>query len=165
MGSWMATIYLESSIPSYLAARPSRDPTTAANQQLTHEWWQTAPAEFEIFVSEAVVNEIARGNPAMAARRLNFVDGLPILPATDDVRALNRIYRKSLGLVGRARRDVPHFSFAVSYELDYLVTWNLAHIASPRVVRKLADLNEELGRHVPIVTTPAAFLADESERL
>ena len=44
-------VYLETTIPSYLTARPSRDLVTAAHQQITREWWDTRRHAFDLFVS------------------------------------------------------------------------------------------------------------------
>ena len=35
-------VYIETTIISYLAARPNRDLIAARHQQVTHEWWQSA---------------------------------------------------------------------------------------------------------------------------
>src|SRR5947208_2396372 len=117
----MPNVYLETTIPSYLAAHPSRDLVIAAHQQITHEWWREARKRFNLFVSEAVLGEIRCGDPDAVARRLAIVDGLPVLELNDDVRALVHAYDENLGLLGRARADLPHFAFAVAYEMDYLV--------------------------------------------
>ena len=37
-------VYVETTVLSYLAARPSRDLVVVAHQRLTAEWWQAAPA-------------------------------------------------------------------------------------------------------------------------
>ena len=115
----MPTIYLETTIPSYLAARPSRDPIVNAHQQITDEWWRDARKHFELYVSEAVLTEIRIGDPDAAARRLATVEGLPILEINDDVRYLAHVYAQSLDLTGRAKADLPHIAFAVAYEMDW----------------------------------------------
>ena len=38
------TAYIETSVVSYLTARPSRDVVIAAYQEITREWWRDAPA-------------------------------------------------------------------------------------------------------------------------
>ena len=91
-------------------------------------------------------------------RRLAYVDGLPILAVNDDVRALVNVYDKRLGLEGRARGDLPHFAFAVAYEVDYLVTWNCAHIANGEMIRRLLRVNAELNRFTPLIVTPEEIL-------
>ncbi len=156
----MATVYLETTIPSYLTARPSRDLITAAHQQITHEWWATAGDRYDLFVSQAVLDEVASGDPAFVRRRMKILTDLRALAFSDDVGSLIKIYVNRLGLTGSATRDVPHFAYSVAYNMDYLVTWNCAHIANGQVIRRLVHLNSELGRHTPIIVTPEELLAN-----
>lgn len=162
----MPTAYLETTIPSYLAADPSRDLIIAAHQQITHEWWQAARRRFDLYVSEAVLGEIRAGDPDAAARRLGLVDGIPVLQLNHQVRDLVHEYDQRLGLVGRAKADLPHFGFAVAYEMDYLVTWNCSHIANGEIIRRLMAANLELDRPTPLIVTPEEILElpDEEER-
>ena len=159
----MPTVYLETTIPSYLAAQPSRDLVVAAHQQIGHEWWHTARERFELFVSEAVLYEIRAGDSAVVERRLALVEGLPVLGVNDDVRALVRTYDQELGLQGRARADLPHFAFAFAYEMDFLVTWNCSHIANGTIIRRLLHLNERLARPTPLIVTPEEVLEPPEE--
>src|SRR5438128_1145210 len=111
----MASVYIETTIPSYLVARPSRDLVTAAHQQITHEWWPTAKDRFELYISEAVLKEIRGGDPAYAARRMAIVTDLDILAFSSDVDSLAREYERRLVLTGSAVTDLAHFAFAVAY--------------------------------------------------
>jgi hypothetical protein len=70
-----ARVYLETTIPSYLAARPSRDLLMAGHQQITRDWWDTRRAGFDLFVSELVRQESAAGDPNLARRRLELLAG------------------------------------------------------------------------------------------
>ncbi len=155
--------YLETSIPSYLAARPSADLLIAAHQQVTHEWWRDAPTKYDLYVSEAVLREIRKGDPDAAARRLEFVKELPVLRLNDDIRSLARVYQERTGLGEGAGADMAHVAFAVFYEADYLVTWNCAHIANRAVIRKLTEVNRELGRYTPLIVTPEDLVAPDWE--
>ena len=154
----MPSLYLETTIPSYLAAYPSRDLVIAAHQQITHDWWRTAPSRFDLYISEAVLEEIQAGDPDAVARRLEIVEGLPILALSNDVATLVNAYEDRLGLVGRARPDLLHIAFTVAYESDYLVTWNCRHIANGETIRRLARANAELGRFTPVIVTPEELL-------
>src|SRR5260370_5289815 len=153
-----ATLYLESTIPSYLAARPSRDLIVAAHQQITHEWWLQARSGFDIYISPAVMSEISAGDPDAAARRLALVEGLPLLDATEEVGPLAREYQNGLALPPAARLDAEHLAYTVAYALDYLLTWNCAHLANGRIIQRLQDINVRLGRATPIILTPEALV-------
>lgn len=159
----MPTVYLETTIPSYLVARPSRDLIIAAHQQITHEWWREAGDRFDLYISEAVLAEIRAGDPDAAARRLAIVDGLPILALNEDVRTLVRAYDQRLRLGERARADLPHLAFAVAYAMDYLVTCNCAHLANGEVIHRLREVNVGLQRSTPIIVTPEELLESPDE--
>ena len=154
----MLPVYLETTIPSYLAAQPSSDLVVAAHQHISREWWKIAHQRFDLYVSEAVLSEVRAGDPDIAAKRLALLEGSPILQLNEDVRSLTRKYGEELGLQGRARADLPHFAFAVAYEMDYLVTWNCTHIANGTVIRRLRYLNDQLGRPTPLIVTPEEIL-------
>jgi len=156
----MASVYVETTIPSYLAARPSRDLIIAAHQQITHEWWTAAKDRFDLYVSEAVLGEIRSGDPKSAARRIEIVADLSVLAIFKDVGDLIREYSQRLGLAGSAAGDLPHFAFAVAYNMDYLVTWNCKHIANGQVIRRLAAVNEVINPRTPIICTPEELLAE-----
>ncbi len=64
------SVYVETTIISYLTARPNRDLVMAAHQQITHEWWETRRKDFALFVSRFVVEEASLGETAMAEKRL-----------------------------------------------------------------------------------------------
>lgn len=159
----MPSVYIETTIPSYLTARRSRDLIVAAHQQLTDEWWSSAADRFDLFISEAVLAEIRAGDATYAARRLQLISDLPVLGFSDDVESLIRTYHHRLGLAGSATADIPHFAYAVAYEMDYLVTWNCRHIANGQVIRRLAAVNAEIGRFMPIIVTPEELLPDLPE--
>jgi hypothetical protein len=68
-----AKVYIETTIPSYLAARPSRDLLTAAHQQITRDWWESRAPAFDLYVSEPVLEEAAAGDATLARRRLELL--------------------------------------------------------------------------------------------
>jgi len=154
----MQTVYLETTIPSYLAAKASGDLIVAAHQKITQDWWQKANERFDLYVSEAVLAEVRAGDPEAMSRRLQVIEHLPVLAINEDVRALTIHYLKNLRLSGKAQADIPHFAFAVSYQMDYLVTWNCAHIANGEMIKRLIAVNAVVKRHTPIIVTPEEIL-------
>jgi hypothetical protein len=154
----MPSVYIETTIPSYLAARRSRDLITAAHQQITHDWWDTARERFDLYVSHAVLDEIHRGDPAYVAKRTEIIRDLDVLAFTNDVANLIREYHARCVLTGSASADLAHFAYAVAYNLDYLVTWNCRHIANGQVIKRLAKANDAIGRSTPVIVTPEELL-------
>jgi hypothetical protein len=161
----MPTVYIETTIPSYLVARRSRDLVVSAHQQVTHEWWTDARRGFELFVSEAVLSEIRAGDPKYAAKRTKLVSNIEVLRFTPDVEDLIFEYERRLGLSGAASSDLPHFAYSVAYNMDYLLTWNCRHIANGHVIKRLLAANDALGRPTPIIITPEELIADLSDEV
>jgi hypothetical protein len=101
------------------------------------------------------------GDPEAASRRLALVAGLPILALAEEVDILAEEYFHKLGLPRGAELDVVHLAYAVFYEVDYLLTWNCAHLANGLVIKRLQRINAGLGRPTPIIATPEEFLTSQ----
>ena len=91
-------LYLETTVPSYLTAWPSRDLIRAGHQQITKEWWQTRRDHFEIYISQFVLDETAGGDAQAARDRLDAIQEFPILDLTDDVHHLGQLVNQLLQL-------------------------------------------------------------------
>ena len=126
-------IYIESTIPSYVVARPARDLLQAARQQLTRDWWDSQRKKHEIFASQIVLDEIAFGEKAMARLRLELLQGVPLLRVTDEVKEFARKILSSRLLPATADRDAAHIALASAYEMDILLSWNCRHIANAAI--------------------------------
>ncbi len=146
-------VYVETSVISYLAAMPSRDVVTLAHQQLTFEWWSES-GRFDLYVSDAVLAEAARGDPAAAARRVAVLQDLPVLEVTREVSELAGRFLNAGVLPAAALVDAVHVAAAVVHGMDYLLTWNCAHIANAAVRASLERACREYGFEPPIICTP-----------
>ena len=151
-------IYIESTIPSYVVARPARDLLQAARQQLTQDWWLLRREEHELFTSQVVLDEIAAGERVMAERRLALVAGLALLRSTPDIEALAVDVLKSGLLPATADGDAAHIALATAYGMDILLTWNCRHIANAAIVGRLRRLAAERGYTLPEIYTPEELL-------
>ena len=81
-------VYIETTIISYLAARPSRDLIVAGHQQITHEWWQIARPDFAVVSSQLVIREATAGDPVAAEARLAFLADLTLLEISEEALTL-----------------------------------------------------------------------------
>jgi hypothetical protein len=158
----MARVYLESSFVSYLTAAPreSRDPIAAAHQQITIEWWSRRRTDFDLVVSQVVIDEVQTGDPVLAKNRLGIVASLPSLSVTDEATTLARDILSKGFLPQKAFPDALHIAIATVHEVEYLLTWNCKHIANVEVLPRIADLCESLGFKLPIICTPEELLGD-----
>ena len=152
------TVYLETTIPSYLAAKPSRDLITAAHQQLTREWWQTRRAAFELYVSELVLQEAALGDPDLARDRLGYVAGIMSLAISPPAQALAGTLVDSGVLPAKAAADALHIGIAAANGVDYLLTWNIRHLANAAMRRRIEDACRSAGLVAPVLCTPEELM-------
>jgi len=154
----MPKIYIETSIPSYLTARPSNDIRVAANQNITIEWWETRRPNFELFISEFVFAEASLGNPEAAKRRLDAIANLPILATTDDVKVLVKALIFKGPIPEKAEIDAFHIAVAAVNGTEYLLTWNCTHIANAVMRPKIEEICRQQGVEPPIICTPQELM-------
>ena len=156
------TAYVETSVVSYLTARPSRDVLVLANQELTRLWWEER-RHYRLLISPFVIQEAREGDPVAAADRLAALTGLESLDPTAALESLAQQIQEALRLPARARFDALHVACAMHYEVDYLVSWNCAHLASARSIRLLADFCREQALWLPVICTPREMLGPDLE--
>nr|VFK43512.1 MAG: PIN domain [Candidatus Kentron sp. SD]VFK49518.1 MAG: PIN domain [Candidatus Kentron sp. SD]VFK80777.1 MAG: PIN domain [Candidatus Kentron sp. SD] len=150
----MKTVYVETSIISYLVARPSRDIIAAGHQQITHEWWATERNDFSLYVSALVLREASGGDPVAASTRLQWLQGIPVVAITPKVEALSEHLILRGALPAKAEADALHIATAAYHRLGFLLTWNWKHIANAIRRPLIERICREYGLDAPILCTP-----------
>lgn len=150
--------YVETSVISYLTARPSRDALASGHQELTRQWWEHRRSRFELYVSELVVQEAGRGDPSAARARLAMIAEYPVLRINPVARSLaDSILRRAV-LPSKAAADALHIALAAVNGMAFLLTWNCTHIANGFVLQSVSALCREAGFDPPIVCTPEELM-------
>jgi hypothetical protein len=147
------SVYVETSIVSYLTATPTLDVAVLAHQQITREWWANR-SEFELFVSQAVFDEARAGDPEATSRRLASLQGIAILEVTSTALEMARGLIQTGVLPPKALVDSIHVSTAAVHGIDYLLTWNCKHIANAAIRGKIERSCRALGLQPPLICTP-----------
>jgi hypothetical protein len=156
----LVRIYIESTTPSYVVARPARDLLQAARQQLARDWWESERRRHELFTSQVVLDEIAGGDREMAALRMGLMRGLPVLDATLAAEILaDKILQSGL-LPSTADGDAAHISLATVHRMDILLTWNCRHIANATIEIRLRRLVQARGYELPAISTPEELFGE-----
>lgn len=155
-------LYVETSIISYLTSRQSRDVVINANQQLAQEWWETRE-DFDLFISQVVVDEVSKGDAQTANERLNLIRDISLLDLNDQARDLAKEILRQNVLPQKAALDVFHIAVATVHRIDFLLTLNCKHIANAFILRRIEKICLELGYEPPIVCTPQEILEKENE--
>ena len=151
-------LYLESTIPSYLVARPSQAVVVAGQQLNTHQWWAKRLKDFDIYVSQVVLEEISAGDEEMARQRLELVKSFAELRLTDEVNVLIKALLRRGPLPPKAARDAAHIAVATVHGMHFLLTWNCRHIANAEILGKVQKICEQRGYNCPVVCTPAELM-------
>lgn len=149
-----ASVYIESSIISYLTSRPSRDVVKAGRQAITSDWWLNAKNQYETFISALVEEEISGGDPIAAARRLEAVTNIPSVPTTSEAELLAEALMASKAVPENSVRDALHIAIAATQGIDYLVTWNFKHINNAETKAVITRVVEADGWVCPIICSP-----------
>jgi len=149
----MATVYVETTIVSYLTARPSRDSVLAAHQTLTRAWWR-GRSTYELRVSQLVLDEAAAGNAVMRARRLRALRGIPVLALTDTATQVAKELVRKGALPEKATVDAFHIGLAAAHHVTYLLTWNCKHLANATMRGTIEAVCRSAGMTPPVICTP-----------
>jgi hypothetical protein len=148
------TIYIETTIVSYLTAWPSRDLVRMAQQQITREWWRERRGGFDLLTSELVVLEAAAGDPQAAAERLKALEGMTRLDITPTATQIADALVRELAVPSEASRDALHVGICAANGVDYLLTWNFRHLANAFLKGKISDVCLDLGYRPSVICTP-----------
>ena len=150
-------IYIETSVLSYLTSRPSRDVTVAGNQATTRDWWERR-ADFDLYISVFVLEESRVGDPRAVESRLQAISGVPEISITSEVALIADGLLSKASLPPKARLDALHIAAATLGGMDYLLTWNCAHIANPAFRPKIEQLIRSFGYEPPVICTPQELI-------
>ena len=148
------SVYIETTVVSYLTAWLSRDLIRAAHQQITQEWWQHRRNDFELFVSEFVINEAAAGDAEAAEKRLEALANIALLDVSLEVEKLAKKLIADKALPSKAVTDALHIAVASVHGINYLLSWNCKHIANAEMQSAIEKVCEEQGYKCPKICTP-----------
>ncbi|NQU39523.1 MAG: type II toxin-antitoxin system VapC family toxin [Lentisphaerae bacterium] len=155
-----ASVYVETSVISYLTGRPSRDVIVAGRQALTIEWWGTCLQRFDAFVSALVVTEAEDGDPSAAQTRLLAIEGIPALDVTDAAKTLAGQMVDGGPIPKEYPEDALHVAVCALNGIDYLVTWNCTHLANATIRRQVERFLERAGYVCPVICTPEELMEE-----
>lgn len=134
------TVYIETSVIGYLTARSTKNLIIAGNIETTRDWWQNRRNDFVLYISQVVLDEVAKGDIEIALKRLEILNELPLVELNQAVRDLSTQFLRRSNLPTLASDDAVHIAAATVHGLDYLLTWNCKHIAN-------AHASEEVSRN------------------
>jgi len=159
----MKSVYLETTVISYLTGRPSCNIVQAGHQEVTRQWWETRRGDFDLFISQLVIDEAGRGDTDAAHRRLAAITNLPLLDPTDETITVAESLLQRHALPRHASDDALHIALSAARGIDYLLTWNFKHIANAEKLWLIEATIRSHGLEPPIICTPEELLGGNHE--
>lgn len=151
-------VYIETTVVSYLTARPSRDVVIAGHQQVTHEWWDTRRSDYELCVSQLVIDEAAAGDAEAARERVAVLQPMLVLETTSEALELAKELIQAGALPAKAADDALHIAIAATMGVPFLLTWNCRHLANAIMRPMIEGVCKAKGFQAPIICTPEELL-------
>ena len=153
-----AKVYIETTVISYLTARPNRDVVIAGHQKITRDWWQTCRERFDVVASQLVVRKASAGDSRAAQERLEKLATLTLLEVTEEAVSLAQELLSTGAVPEKAAEDALHLAIAVTNGVEYLLTWNCKHLANATMRTKIEDVCRSVGYEPVIICTPEELL-------
>jgi len=148
------TVYIETTVVSYLTARASNDPLVAGEMAETQKWWRDVGPDYDLTTSQLVIDEASRGDPIAAQERLAILASLDLLPITESAKALALSLVNENALPAKAQVDALHVAIAATNGIEYLITWNCRHLANATLRSRIEQVCRESGFEPPVICTP-----------
>ena len=153
-------VYIETTVVSYLVARPSNDITVSDRQRLTRQLWEEYSEAFEFVTSDIVLEEAERGDPREAERRITLLDTLRRLPLSLEAAALAHKLIDEGTVLPQFLPDAQHIAIAVVHSIEYLVSWNYKHIVNETKRQHIINVCLTAGYQPTMLWTPEALIEE-----
>ncbi|MFQ5664709.1 MAG: type II toxin-antitoxin system VapC family toxin [Terriglobia bacterium] len=154
-------VYIETTIPSFYFESRS-EPDMVARREWTRRWWGDVGVRYEVVTSEAVVEELSRGDFPAREDCLRLIEPLPLVPIEPAVAEIVRTYIARQVMPSSPVGDALHLALASHHRCDFLITWNCRHLANANKFDHIRRVNVMLGLFVPAIVTPLELLGDDN---
>jgi predicted nucleic acid-binding protein len=158
----MKKIYIETSVVSYCVADRSENIRVAGHQLSTLAMWRELN-EYDVYISDIVVEEASVGNEEQIALRLNAIKEFKVLEIDEKVGKLAELLLQKKVVPEKCPEDAMHIAVATVNEIDFIVTWNFKHINNPFTKNKIRQVIEENGGCCPVLCSPEELIGENDE--
>jgi len=151
-------LYIETTVVSYLTAKPSRDIMVAGHQEATRELWPELSAKYDTYISALVFEEARKGDPDQAQMRIEAIEPFPMLDIDDEARTLAQKIITGKGIPAEYPEDALHIAVAAVNGIEVVITWNFAHLNNPFTRKMVRQIIEGEGYGCPEICSPEELL-------
>ena len=153
------TVYIETTIPSFYWETRT-DSESIAMKDWTREWWDGPRMLCDCWTSVAVMEELESGEHPEKEQKLDLLENALLLEINDEIREIAQVYIDNYLMPKDVAGDALHVAGASYYKMDYLLTWNCAHLANARKKQHLRRINGRLRLDTPEIITPLELLGE-----
>ena len=154
------SVYVDTTIPSYYV---DKRPQLRLHIERTRQWWDEERGLYDVYTSEFVMAELEEGNFPGKDSAIALLQQVPRLSPVAEIREIVEVYVANRLIPVIDLRDGFHLAFACFYKMDYLLTWNCAHLANIHKQEHIRIINMRLALHTPAIITPLELLPEEQE--
>jgi predicted nucleic acid-binding protein len=157
----ISKLYLDTSVISYLASKPTVNPVIKARQIITRKWWKTLVDLSTIYISIYSIEEREKGDRLAAENRKMIVKDIPILDTSDYIERFASIIFNDLKIPDKSKVDAFHLATAAIFKMDFVVSWNFKHMANSFVRKSYQSICLREGVFAPDIVTPEELLEEK----
>jgi predicted nucleic acid-binding protein len=154
-------VYLDSTFPSYYFDQRE---SLASFTEVTRKWWSEMSGNYDVFISDSVLQELNAGSYPQKDKIIGFVSEISLLPIADDLENIIEFYIDNYVMPQTLIGDAVHLAYASYYDIDYLLTWNCNHLANANKIKHIRIINGRLGLSTPQIITPLELFSEEEEK-
>ena len=125
-----------------------------ARRMATRDWWDSERRGFELFASVVTEQELGAGVYDSQSACLRLVRRLKYVPITGEIRRLAAVFLDQRLVPPNKPGDAAQLAVAVAHQMDYLLTWNYAHLANPATQARGESIVAKLGFRMPWLVSP-----------
>jgi hypothetical protein len=151
------SVYIETTIPSLVTARPSNNIIELSRQYVAKSFWENERHKYDLYISQYVIEECEKGDKDAAKRRLDLIKNVPRLPVETEAENLAEEYFEYLNIPQKAKTDCFHLAVCVIKKIDFLISWNMSHLGGATYL-KTATFNIKRNLWLPQLLTPDVFM-------
>jgi len=160
MSALKTTVYLETTVISYYCSRPSRDIVISARQQITQMWWNNRIKDFKIYISDLVLEESGKGDVQAVEKRLSVISEFALLEVDEEASRIAKLLVADGAIPKEYPEDAVHIGVASANGIDFILTWNFAHINNAENRERIVKVVDHCGYVCPVICTPEELLGE-----
>ena len=147
------TVYVETTVFSAFVSERT-DAASIYRRDTTRQWWALQAQRYELQSSEAVLDELRAGVYPRQQEAVEMAESLKSIDITDEAVSIAELYVRHRLMPESTTGDALHLAIASLSEVNFLLTWNIRHLANPNKLEHLEVVNRRLGLLTPLIVTP-----------